>query len=683
MMTPPMNSSLSPQVESSPRLEKGFALAHNHYVSGRINASVASHGGISSISYIGRQDIKKSVFFKASELSSFTKLLRLYLIIDGQAYYPELESVRHYPFGYTAVSRHGELRVRIELVLDQNVVWQRLRVEANPAGVSVRARCLLHKHTAHSYAEREAGGWQIDEANGVIKLSVSDEDEWANRVDTQIVCGALASVRLQDTMLMSLETIDEGAEHCFYLSFNTDASTVPDPAGIDAVVRRYQNQLDEGLCLDSGNPIFDSAMNEVVPTVMSMALADCPGAVRASHSYWVWGWDSMVHSEALLWGGQTEIVRDMLDYYERSADPEAGIVHCLSATMRPRIIMRRNAQVMYVTTLYNYFAATGDRETVLRHMDFAVLLVERALSDRHADCELTVGKCFFPDEPPQLQQGHEDICLINNAVHYQALRSMEELCAAVGRLEASQRFAHLAQATGQALSELMWDDARHYWVDSLSGQDLSQRPNYPLYGIFPVSPFSTELNPEHYSSMARYMKATFRFNEGLYMFGPQEPVFMADGNQIGAYYPVVDRYYWTLMNRAEQTDAMDDLERIVSRFWSEQTYPEGMTHETVNPEPTSDSPGCKQAFSAKSWLCDMIELNFGLRVYLDGFSLNPLKGGRPLCLRNLTLQGKRIHFERKGEGACMVVLLNGKPMGDERIHWDMLEAENQIEISFA
>ena len=69
---------------SLPVTKRGMAA--DQFVSGRIAAGTASHGGIVYVSYVGRQDFRYAKLFSAGELSAFQKLLRMQVLIDGQPY---------------------------------------------------------------------------------------------------------------------------------------------------------------------------------------------------------------------------------------------------------------------------------------------------------------------------------------------------------------------------------------------------------------------------------------------------------------------------------------------------------------------------------------------------------------------------------------------------------------------
>ncbi|WP_269522732.1 hypothetical protein [Coraliomargarita parva] len=657
----------------TPVSKKGFGLAINHYVSGRISAAVASHGGLTSVRYNGAQDIKKGEMLEASAISGFNKLARLQIIIDDAVYFPEFNEVQHFPFGFSAECVLGTVHLRHELVLDRDVLMQRVWVLSNPGSCSVRARLLIHGHLWVKKPGRSFTGWSLDEV-GRLRSVITDEDDGQPK-ETELLIGAsqpLRSHQCREGFKNYLETTAVSDVTVFYLAFNTAAPLEHCSERMDRKIEEYRSDLSDGLRFDTGDPVVDSALSNCVPMISNLAVGDCPGAIKASQSYWVWGWDSMVHAEAYLWSGQTEVVRNMLDFYREYADPELGVAHAMNSDFSFRLAMAPSAQCLYTVMLCNYYAATGDEATLERHLPFAREIVAQAgqVKSRH-NC-LSVGLGFYPDHPQELEQTGDDLSIINNSLYLQALEGLDQLCGDYGEECAAVR---------ADMENVLWDGAQGYWIDSVSEDDLTPRQYYPLYGQLYVSPHGSEPKAESVDQIAHFLRKHFRFEQGLYMFPPSMPGFMADGNQLGAYYPSVDRYYWNIMNRVGCCEASDEFERIVSYFWREHTYPEGLTHETVNADPATDNPGGKQAFAAKGWFCDAIELNLGLKVFADGFRLNPLPCEKSFQVRNLVLRGKRIDIERVSDENGSSICLNGETLNELWVTWEQLHETNVIRLS--
>ncbi|MBC2602611.1 glucosidase family protein [Puniceicoccus vermicola] len=657
-----------------PTSPHGFGLGTTHYISGRISACVAAQGGLYGIRYYGQQPHAKSLFFEAAIESGFNKLFRLQVIIDGRIYFPEFNQTQHMPFGFQSQCTLEGVTLRHSLILDQNLLAQRIQVLENPENREIRARLIVHGHLRTKVNGRINQAWEVLGAEGLYTRTIDEVDESeGNSVETRIKLGSTQPLAIQTrkgTFKYYVETTRPSESATFYLAFNHTPESAGMDAQIDRKIKNYEEGLRNGLRFESGNPCLDSALTNAVPTVCSLELADTPGAVRASQSYWVWGWDSMVHAEAWLWSGQTRLVRDMLSFCEDTAHPEKGVAHALHSDFSLQHSMAPSAQCLYVVMLYNYFAATGDQETLDKHLPFARTILEKAGAARSQHNSLSTGKGFFPDHPEELEQKEDDISLINNSLYFQALSAVNEIC---GGYEDELRQLQADMET------VLWDTEQGYWVDSVDEKDLTQRKYYPAYGQLYVSPFGTQPKAESNGAIGAFLREHSLFEHGIYMFPRSMPGFMADGNQLGAYYPSVDRYYWNIMNRCGHIGSADDFERIVTHFWNEHSYPEGLTHETENVDPALDNPGCKQAFAARSWCCDALELHFGLRVDLNGFHLNPLPSGNAFKVSGLMLRGRKISIERQASNEAMRIFLNDTEV-DSPIRWEQLENRNYIRI---
>lgn len=651
-----------------PFAEHGFGLEFNHYVSGRIAADVVRHGGISTLYYVGKQGFRRAAVLTASQESAFAKAGRIQLLVDGRSYYLEFNQTTHYPFGYRSECELAGVRIRHEFLLERNTLYQVVRVLDNPAGHDVRARALLHGHVFTALPGRKTDPWTIL-TDGSMKTEIHDPSgSLLLRFLCSVPCSTLSR---HEPFKYYMETKEKG--ELFVFAFQFDSEERPDFASAADRIDRWEQRFREGVRFHTGSEALDSALDNAVPTLESLIVPDRPGAIRASQSYWIWGWDSMVHAEALLWSGNADIVRDMLAFYRETADPVRGIVHCMDDAFRPDTCMAPCSQGLYIVMLANYCAATGDLDTGRTHYPFARWILELAGRNVHPSCSLGTAIGFFPDFPGLLDQKDSDVSLINNSLYLQALKSIAALEQAFGMEAEAQEHLRSADRLQKDMERFLWDDNAGYWCDSADGATLQPRRYYPLYGQLHTSAFGCDPHAESLPRIADFLKRHFRFDFGLYMFPPDNPAFMADGNQLGAYYPPVDRYYWNLMNRVGDTESAADFRRIIEFYWQFHAYPEGMTHETENADPTIDNPGCKQAFSMKGWFCDALELYFGLQVRMEGIRLHPLKTDHRIRVEHLILRGRCFSLETLPGGG---MLLNGIPVPAEELSWETLEHWN-------
>ena len=693
-----------------PEAEQGFGLDRNKYMSGRLGVTVGGHRGITEIRYYGRQRLGAPVFFKADAISSFDKLFRFQVLIDGKAYFPEFHHTRHYSCGFRSECTLASVRMRHELAVLEDAVVQRVVVLDNPGRRRVSARLLLHNYTRQPADKREWTDWTIDEEGSSMTCTALGCQIQSSEAHTSLCQAAIGNTNVApdgDTFLAAggnrrlhiyqkndkfkyyLAGTEDAVSTSLFVLFGYDKAAFPTrlaelretaDAECDAAFAAYEAMLEAQTAVETGSPIFDSALANAVPAVLSLQVRDRPGAIRASQDYWVWGWDSLVHADAHAYNSTPEVIREMLAFYRDTACPEHGIYHALGLNFKPHLYMAFNAQCLYVTTLYNYFAATGDLATVREFHPFAKWILEKTAATVCGDTGLSIGVAHFPDFPECLDQTGRDLCILNNSLYYQALRGFELLSHEIGETAYAEELAERSAAARRGFETLMFDREKGYWYDSLCCDDLAPRRHYPLYAMLWVTPFAAEPGMAHLAEISGFMQKNFPFPNGLYTVPAWDSAFMADGNQIGSYYPAVDRYFWNMMNLSRAAGASERFETMLANYWSVLNYPEGLTHETENADPTFDNPGCKQAFSSKSWYCDFFEMIAGVRFDSRGISVNPMSA-KPFTIRNWRIRGRVITLSVKGSGRCAALKIAGKVYaGTTRIDWEEIPERCEIEV---
>ncbi len=86
-------------VNDVPVVAEGFGLGKNRFSGGRVGVAVAKHGGLTEVIYYGQQRLNGSQMFHADLGSTWTKLFRLYAVVDDRMYYLTFHSTHLYPFG--------------------------------------------------------------------------------------------------------------------------------------------------------------------------------------------------------------------------------------------------------------------------------------------------------------------------------------------------------------------------------------------------------------------------------------------------------------------------------------------------------------------------------------------------------------------------------------------------------
>ena len=706
----------------------GFGLRRNFYVSGRISAKVADIGGIFSLHYIGRQPNSAHTILVQNENTTFARLLEPQVEVDGRWYRLPFGRTVHWPFGYRSECVVAGVRFRHELVLDRNALFRRVTVLDNPDGLPVRARAV----TLNAGWASPPEGWKREpfhaREDGTLHAELAENAEARTARLTSnlsplpsnlspltsrlfpppkvvtLDAGAAAPISLplndrpanprafpgtagrQEFRFHQEEReASPGGEHLFWLVFDRAPDEDLSSARVDRVIAAFERAQRSDARLRIGDTPADALLGSVAPLAAALDV-DGLGAFRASPTYWVWGWDAMVHADVLAPAGRAAEVRRMLDFFRLRADPDAGNLHAFptdfayraaDATHTPggEVGLPPGVQLFWVVLLARSVAWTGDDSVLAEGLPFARRLVERAKAAVRPGEALARGFGFFPDNPFTIGHTDETFSLLNNAVYWQGLCAWRDL---------TGEGASDCDAVADALRAAFWDPDALWWRDvalptsnlssstsnlSSSTSNLSPLTSHlPLSGLFHLGGGADETLPRgaDLARMAELARERFLRGWTLPMFPQGTFAHLADGNQLGSYYPVTDRTYWSLMNAAGRTDALADFRRIVGAHGRVWTLPEGQTADVWNADPSAgigDETGNKQFFAGKSWLADALELHLGLDPRPDGLRLRPMSDGTPFAALGLHLRGASVDI-RVTDGQDARSQKVGRPVRD-------------------
>lgn len=651
----------------------GFGAFRNQYVNGCISCYVNRNGQIGEVLFHGGQNVHACRIFKMSETGVFGKLFRVQVLVDETPYRLTFAHVTHHPYGYTADCEVAGVRLGHELVLDDNVVFQRVKVLSNPLGRKVRARAVMCGHGWESRDGRTHGDFALEQERGRFTSWVQDSSENGSvKIGIAFgLSGQEAVYPLQDgrypikqkgwspqNRKFYIESKDAAAEFVFYLGFNTTDGEDLSSGRIDCVHSRFADCYAKCAKFETGDRATDSALSCVAP-VMAAHEAGRPGAYRASPHYWTWGWDAMVHADMFALAGQPDGIRRMLDFLRETAHPEGGIMHAYTYDFKGSFKGRLAppTQPFYAMLLLNYYNLTGDRETLARCLPLARLVVDRALEMRRPGEALVRWYDMFPDNPFTVGQTKNDFSAFDNSIFYQGLKALAAMTGEKKYIEESERVR-------AEFERLLWDDKAGYFYDWADGDTKKGVEIYQAFNVLYISPWAFDLKGAEVKRIAAFMKRNFLANYGIRNLHWSSPAFMQDGIQQGEYFPVTERYYWNVMNRVHDLASLQDFRRIHGGYWRLMTYPEGQTLEVENADILDyyeDNPGMKQIFTAKAWLASGLELWLGLEICQDGLRFNPMNDGNPFSVRDLTVRGKKLTVTMKGWGSNATMTFNGRP----------------------
>lgn len=682
--------------DGMPFSREGFGVRRNFYMSGRVSVQVADVANIFSVSYVGSQAHQRHRFYAANENCTFGRFLTPQVIVGDRRYRLTFENTTHYPFGYSSECTLDGVRLRHELVLDDNAVFRRITVLDNPANKPVRAVCVqlnpgMKDLRLLMNADKTALVGSRDDEGAVTTLEIGS----LNPVDFPLNDRPERPLAFAGrdgepkTLTFRYDMIERAPakEHLFWAVFNRRENEELSSARLDRVYADLKAKCANDARFRTGDAVVDNALDFCMPWGAAEEV-DGIGAFRASTTYWVWGWDAMVHYGVQAMTGRAAEIRRMLAFFRQVADERLGILHAYGTRFKldagdsknlgsispgGSIKMPPHVQLFYVVLLHDYYCLTGDESVLREFLPFAKLLVERARARALPGERLCREYGFFPDCPYAVDQQLDDISLINNAVYYQGLCAYADL---TGELKDE------CAAVRKELAEKLWDAKEGFWSDAYDVHANARRPHYPVYGLFRISPFASSAEVAPWSALADYMKRRFFNNSYLAMFAPGSVSHLADGNQLGSYYPVTDRTYWNVMNAAERIDALADFRTVLNRHWRVLTYPEGQCSDVWNNDPAdySDELGNKQFFASKSWLADALELNLGISWSKKGLKFHAIGDGVPFAVENLTVRGKKLTVRRTGKGVGADYVLNGVKLARPELAWSDLRDANTLEI---
>lgn len=483
---------------------------------GRMGVHVERDGAIEEIDYFGAQPIDRRLFFKVSKHGPFEKVFCPYLLVEDRAYMLEWEHTRVFPAGYRSrMDLPGE-SIEIEhslTVLDDAFIY-RVRVLRNDFKHPLRLRLSLHRYDRHEASGRSWGDWTTGIADGALAAAVEDAERAGEHktVTTWIgvVGGGSVSLRRLYSGKDQFDTASvDGENATIAVLFSSDRSAFVERAAalrengaslVDDGLAQWESALARSPSLRIGRRDVESFFRQAGLILDALKPADLKGAMRASVGhYWVWGWDTIAYCDSELIRGGAPFVRDALDLYRRTADPELGVGHQFSETLKMTIPQALPAQGLYINMLYQYVAFTRDAQTLEEFYPFARTIFSRTLAHATGDGLIT-GSALWPDLPKLCghiaepgEVGYRDISVFNNGIFYQAAREMEHLAGLVNDRDTARTARSAWKSLEAAFRRHFWDSDRGYWVDSLEAETLDARKSYPAHALMWFSPFARDL----------------------------------------------------------------------------------------------------------------------------------------------------------------------------------------------
>lgn len=684
-----------------PYIRKGLSLDQVWFSGGRTGMTMLRHGGIGEILYFGRQVLTGAMLFKAgTPQSSWEKLFRLCIVIDGVAFYPEFNHTRIYPFGYVSECTLGGVRFQHELQLLNDALVQRVKILSNPGEKNLSLKLLFHGHNRATSSHRTWTEWELDEKlDGVcaVATDVVSEEECREAVEkskkdvrahfgisdtpygeTHLAIAAHGKVSMQSARngfkyYVTTETFKTDA--AFFIAFSSEQSgleqRVRELKGsfgkeCDDQLARFKQRLAESPKIQiSGEEVVQSCLNNIPAVIDALEVKDVPGGYRAGmHPYWIW-LDLLADTSGFLYANDASSLRDLLLLNKKFADSRLGIPCLVTAQFKPLIGVPFHTQCTFNVALYQYYCHTGDIATLRECYPLTKWIIDKCLEQEICGSGLIEG-AGLPDHPAS-QNGH-DISAAGNSVFYQALKVMrylaEELSAATPNKEYGE-FASLCEVTAarcrDSFVRCFYDEEKGYFVDSLSSVDFSKRHHYPIVCIQWITPFAADLLGKHGNRIADFVANNFNQPHGPRMFPSWDTALPGDGNQLYAYYPSwSEAFYRSVLKQAGLKKELARWYDVVDWFWQRNTIPEGFTYDAENEGFTPDNPGSKQGFGAQAWYSVFFRCMIGFEVDERGLIITPSALRKEISVKDMVIRGKKIDITVSGKGTEIV--FNGEKL---------------------
>lgn len=704
-----------------PSVKRGVGVLQNTYGGGRVGASINHFGGLNQVVFWGSQPTSSPcTFFRSDATSSYQRCFRAELLVEGQPYVMEFHDTQHFPFGYvsrfTIPGTGVELRHRLTLLNDALVFS--VEVLKNPRRLRLRQRFEHHDYcregkegaVSRTFSPWESGtvshGWTVQ-----VKDQVSDahwEEIQASLRKRKGVGYPLLSDGDRSSTTFVTFLGDQGLEmrtshsgrryflggefrsglHACTLLFTQDRKSCVSraeellEAGALALAqeKHFAKALKSNPTFRSGDAVFDSMLANVPPMLESLMMQDLKGAMRAvTMHYGIWGWDTLMGSEAYLLGNKADFVREALAFYKETADPEYGVGHMFTrGKPRVRTPMAPSAQLLYLIVLYQYGVHTGDFSLWKDFYEFARWVFQLNLADVN-EKGLGSGPALFPDFPEFAGHNGHDISVFNNSLLYQGARCMEEMAASQGDTETEAQAAALSRKLEKNFSPAFWDKRHGYFVDSIDTRSGAARKSYPGHALLWQTPFLSDLAGEKLAACGEFQAKNLSTDRGFLMYPRWDAAFDGDGNQMAQIWSTHDAFILRCQAKAGREDILSRWVQGCSYFWNLLTYIEGYSCQSVNDGGTPDLPGGKQPFGAKSIYMAFFTGLAGLHFDIGGLTFEE-GSEREVGIDKLPFRGRQLQITLKGKGSFPKhLLVDGKAItGTRKVPLKALRKRSRI-----
>ena len=621
---------------------------------------------------------------------------RYYLVKDGKTYKPDFNNSSIWPFGIESDWHVGSAVFRQQVMaVDESLIIEITTPDTIPEGMAFKLEFYEAfglsrgsdddlRYTNGRFS-RQWMPWQF-EANGNqltggfhSQLLPETDKKGVASFDTYCTISADFPLthlprEINPKHILHGPELKGGKTYRFVISFGNNKEELKQRSKqqVGHCEQLVTSQFDRYKAVVAQSPALESrytSLNNFVSLAPlyheSLKIKGHPGAMRAkTTNYWVWGWDGMTCNAASAYWGDTTHIREMLNFYEATADTAKGIGHAFEYDMQPASISALPAQSMYVSLLQLYYQQTRDINTVRRRYPFARKIFNRIAEKEVRGTGMCEGSSLFPDFPVAMEETGKDISGFNNTIYYAATRSMEWLAGLVKDKEQQKKAASIARRIERNFVPLFFDKKKGFVISSIDAVTLRKRDSYNINSIRWENKYCSDLTHSIDSACLSFFSKNAVTPMGIREIPLWSKSYDRDANQLHCWWPATGEYYMRLINGFDKPAMIDEWINWVSYWTNSLSCPEGISNYIETSEPEFDrwtsQKGAWQAYSTRAWYQAVFHSVVGVDVDPGGITLYPYSG-QEMVLRRMHYMERQIDLHMKGSGPYIdSVVVDGK-----------------------
>ncbi len=677
--------------------EKGLPQKPLWFADSRLTFAFEKPGGITRLDYYApAKNQKPAIFNRPYHWYGFN----YYLTNKGVNYTPEFQNSKVYPFGIESDWLvQGKVFKQKVMAIDESVVIQLSTPRDLPADYHLKLDFNKLFGVVEGIKGRTWSNWNFDKTENLLTGGFIES---ANNDTVTFSCGlgadfpvSFSQSKINTKYYLESPALESGKTYTFFINFGSGKNELVQKnkewcsqlkSKIAGQYIRYQAVADRTPRLVSPFKELDRQMSLFPMFFEALKVKNFPGAIRANtNRYWVWGWDGITNSSSTAYWGDVQHLKNMLEFYEKTADPEKGIAHAYSHDMSIGEIAPVPAQCMYITLLQLYFDQTKDISALTAHYPFARKIFGLALSTGVSNLGMSKGVSLFPDFRVLIDETGNDLSTLNNSVLYCAARSIDRLSAIVGDTATQTKAESVSNKIEQNFTRLFYDKEQKYIVSSVDATTLEQRKTYHISSFRWENDYYADLIQSMSVESLIFFEKNLICRAGIRETPVWDKSFDMDANQLSDWWPVTDESYVRLSNQNNRGDLLGKWVGWLSYWYENLTAPESVEcyFDTDDPAtPDRWNPGSWQAFTMRTWFQGVIHGLVGVDADAGGITFYPYNG-KEMKLTGLHYMDKTFDFDLKGSGPFIEFIeVDGKKIiGTNKLPEEYYRDKKQVKIT--